>query len=362
MTQEQTEPNNHPKIVATLEYVWQDAKGGIRSKTRQVPFSQGADLGPGNVPEWSFDGSSTGQALGTDSDCTLRPVKVIPDVGRLPQGSCFIVLCDVLGLGTREGAVKVFNEYADEKPIVGFEQEYVIKNIGGNLIGWPDNGFPAAQGPFYCSVGGDVAYGRKVAELHRLACLGAGLHYHGMNAEVMPGQWEFQIGIRDTSEVDSTTILELCDELILARYLLLKIAEDNGLEVSFDPKPKRGDWNGSGMHTNYSTTEMRLGGEAGRDAIQAAIHKMQDTHALHMQNYGVGNEERMTGEYETSHYAMFTISSTGADRGCSVRVPPAGTYLEDRRPAANACPYVVAGLLTQTICAEVIEEDVAVNI
>jgi glutamine synthetase len=173
------------------------------------------------------------------------------------------------------------------------------------------------------------------------ACLAAGLNISGINAEVMPGQWEFQIG--------PVGPLELGDETMLARYLLHRLGEDFGIACTFAPKPVKGDWNGTGGHTNYSTEPMRKPG--GMDAIMAAIEKLSKTHPEHISQYGTGNEQRLTGKHETCDIDTFKFGV--ADRGSSIRIPlpvqlQGYGYLEDRRPAANVDPYTVARLLIKT--------------
>ena len=173
------------------------------------------------------------------------------------------------------------------------------------------------------------------------ACLEAGLNISGVNAEVMPGQWEFQIG--------PVGPLELGDETMLARYLLHRLGEDFGIACTFAPKPVKGDWNGTGGHTNYSTEPMRQPG--GMDAIMAAIEKLSKTHPEHISQYGTGNELRLTGKHETCDIDTFKFGV--ADRGSSIRIPlpvqlQGYGYLEDRRPAANVDPYTVARLLLKT--------------
>merc|ERR1712167_465200 len=127
------------------------------------------------------------------------------------------------------------------------------------------------------------------------ACLYAGLLISGSNAEVMPGQWEFQIG--------PCTGIQVGDHMTMARYLLGRIAEEHGLVVSFDPKIFR-EWNGSGAHTNFPTKTMRAGTK-GMKYIDDMMAKFSAKHQLHISLYGAGNEKRLTGEHETSSCDTF---------------------------------------------------------
>jgi glutamine synthetase len=213
----------------------------------------------------------------------------------------------------------------------------------GRPLGFPEGGFPLPQGPYYCSVGANVAFGRPIVEAHMDACLAAGLKFAGINAEVMPGQWEYQIGVAGA--------LEVGDHLNLARWLMCRLAEDEGVTITLDAKPMKGDWNGTGCHTNYSTKAMRADG--GMKAILAACEKFRPRAELHVANYGAGIEQRLTGKHETASYKQFSFGV--GNRGASLRIPlhceqQGKGYLEDRRPNANCDPYVVARLIIETTC------------
>lgn len=258
-----------------------------------------------------------------------------------------LVMCDVLdpdgkphASNTRAMLDAIINDAVKaEAPLFGFEQEYTMLAKGGSHpYGWPIGGFPAPQGPFYCGVGNESVYGRELAEAHMDACIKAGLTISGINAEVMPGQWEFQIG--------PTGALDTGDMVMVARWLLHRLGEEFGIVSTFHPKPMKGDWNGAGAHTNYSTESMRRDG--GMKAIEAAIERLSKCHIEHITQYGTGNEQRLTGAHETCDIDTFRFGV--ADRGSSIRIPlPVQLankgYLEDRRPAANVDPYVVVRLL-----------------
>ena len=323
------------------EYIWIDGSkptAKLRCKTKIVREGE-------EMPIWGFDGSSTNQAVGHNSDRVLRPVKTVPDPVR--KGPNKLVLAEVLNTdltphesNTRASCAKAVEDFADQDTIFGIEQEYTFFQ-GNRPLGFPETGYPAPQGGYYCGVGDDEVHGRPVVEAHLNACLEAGLAIEGINAEVMPGQWEFQVGRLNAVEVS--------DQLWLARWLLYRVAEDFKINATLDPKPARGDWNGAGAHTNFSTKAMRASYQPCIDAAEA----LKLRHELHISNYGYGIEERLTGLHETCSYKEFRYGVS--DRGASVRIPwqvaqDRKGYLEDRRPNANMDPYVVTKLILESVC------------
>jgi glutamine synthetase len=249
---------------------------------------------------------------------------------------------------TRAACAAAAEKYAEFDTWFGIEQEYTFFD-GIKPLGWPENGFPAPQGGYYCGVGADEVFGRPVVEAHMDACLAAGLAFSGINGEVMPAQWEFQIGPIQAPAV--------CDHLWVARWLLYRVGEDihisdfenRGVSARLDPKPVQGDWNGAGAHCNFSTKYMR----ESYDACVAAAEALKSNHEEHIANYGHRIEERLTGRHETCSYREFRYGV--ADRGASVRIPwqvhrEQKGYIEDRRPNANCDPYKVAGLILNTVC------------
>jgi len=326
-----------------VEYIWVDGASPtqtIRSKTKVLP-----DLLPDQaveLPDWSFDGSSTEQATGDSSDCVLKPVCVIPDPVR--GAGNYLAMCEVFTAAghphptNTRAKVREFlaarDGYADAW--FGLEQEHTLFE-GSRPLGFGgERRFPAPQGPYYCGVGADEVYGRELVEDHLQACYDAGIKISGINAEVMPGQWEFQIG--------PCTALEVGDHLWLARWLLYRLGEEYGINATLDPKPVPGDWNGAGMHTNFSTKAMREPG--GMEHIKAWCKAAGNPARInaHLAAYGDGIEMRLTGKHETCSYRDFKYGVS--DRTASIRIPVATAqdgcgYLEDRRPNANACPYAV---------------------
>ena len=325
------------------EYIWIDGTEPsplLRSKTKVIPDKDKPGI-------WGFDGSSTNQALGHDSDCVLQPVFTCPDPLRGPND--ILVMCEVLltdmtphPTNTRARLRAVAEKYADQEPMFGIEQEYTfIKD--SRPLGWPVSGYPAPQGPYYCGVGGDKMPGREIVEKHTAACITAGIGIEGTNAEVMMGQWEFQVGVLPPPLI--------ADQLWVARWLLFRIAEDFGVYATLEPKPIMGDWNGAGAHTNFSTKAMREDG--GWDAIIAGCEALGTRVEEHVANYGIGIEFRLTGAHETAHFTEFSYGTS--DRGASIRIPWAVAknkkgWIEDRRPNANMDPYVVTRLITETVC------------
>ncbi|KAJ9641050.1 glutamate--ammonia ligase [Coniosporium apollinis] len=327
------------------EYVWIDGSNGVRSKCKTLKKKpESVD----ELPEWNFDGSSTGQAPGDNSDVYLRPVAMYPDPFRL--GDNILVMCETWmsdgkpnAYNFRHDAAVVMQAHAKHEFWFGLEQEYTLLGFDGWPYGWPRNGFPAPQGPYYCGNGTGRVFCRDIVESHYKACLYAGIAISGTNAEVMPAQWEYQVGPCEG--------ISLGDQLWMSRFLLHRVAEDFGAKVTFAPKPIPGDWNGAGLHTNVSTKEMRADG--GMKHIEAAMEKLAKRQAEHMDVYGEDNRQRMTGAHETASYDKFTWGV--ANRGASVRVNRACAeegkgYFEDRRPASNADPYQITGIIVETLC------------
>ena len=347
--------SSHLKVV---EYIWLDGNkemSQIRSKTRIISVENSSPAIK-DFPEWNFDGSSTQQATGDDSDCILKPVCFVKDP--IQHNGDYLVLCEVYTSDNKphpSNARSKLREVMEQggnkyEPWIGFEQEYTMyrRNIP---LGWPEHGFPAPQGPYYCGVGSEQIFGRELALDHKDACLDSGIIYYGMNAEVMPGQWEFQIGYRGNKNEDAG-VVNICDHLWIARWLIHRLSEKYNIHISFDNKPVKGDWNGAGMHTNFSTNETR-DTKQGLEAIKNAINKLSATHQDHISVYGYNLSSRLTGLHETSD--INTFSSGNSDRGSSIRIPinvaaQGYGYIEDRRPGANADPYLVAQKLVKSIC------------
>lgn len=344
-------------MVTLAEYIWIDGTEPtkqLRSKTkilRGLPNGGGTEIPDISFfPAWGADGSSTNQATGRDSDIGLQPVTVVRDPIRT-KGVNFLVLCEVLN---PDGSLHASNSRAKLREVLdagaakaealfGFEQEYTFMKADRSPLGFPTGGFPGPQGPYYCGNGVNNIYGREVYEEFMQACLDAGLAFAGANWEVMPGQAEFQIGAVDG--------LTAADHVWLARWLLQRIGEKYGVGVSLDAKPIKGDWNGAGMHTNFSTREMRS--PNGFEAIEEACRRIGQKRQEHLDVYGHNYQERLTGHHETCSYKEFRYGV--ADRTSSIRIPrhvaqARQGYLEDRRPNANADPYEVAARLLKTVC------------
>ena len=346
--------DNTYSIVA--EYIWLGGKGEIRSKARTLMLTNIDKLTLDHIPQWNFDGSSTGQASGSDSEVIIKPCSFYHCPFRRNDSENILVMCDTyradgtpLGGNTRHWAKEIFDKNLGEEPWYGIEQEFFIFDSNTKKpLGFPWEGMPLSQGQYYCSVGHENAFGRQIIETHYEHCLYAGLSISGINAEVAPGQWEYQIG-----PVEG---IEAGDQLYVSRYILKRVAEKFNFYIDFEPKPILGEWNGSGCHTNFSTKAMRegtinLNNKTGISYINDAIEKLSLKHKEHMKMYGAGNELRMTGQYETSSFDKFSYGI--GNRGASVRIPNETVknkcgYFEDRRPSSNMDPYLVTGILFKT--------------
>ena len=326
-----------------LEYIWLDGfqpTQSLRSKTRiERDFSGKVE----DCPMWSFDGSSTQQADGNDSDCLLKPVAIFPDPDR---SNGYLVMTEVLNA---DGTPHISNARAtidddDNDFWFGFEQEYFLWDPVTNLpLGFPENGYPSPQGQYYCSVGAANAFGRDIVEEHLDQCLEAGINVEGINAEVATGQWEYQVFAKGAKNAG--------DQVWVARYLAERNAEKWGVTINLHPKPIHGDWNGSGMHANFSNEIMRTCGD------EKVFNKICDGFGgkniqKHIEVYGADNDQRLTGLHETQSIDKFSYGVS--DRGASIRIP-IGTVedgwvgrLEDRRPASNGDPYKIASVIVST--------------
>ncbi len=333
-------------IKSKLEYIWLDGLKpvqGLRSKTMVVSDFDGTLA---QCPMWAFDGSSTEQAEGHASDCLLKPVAIFPDPDR---ADAYLVMTEVLNADktthASNGRAMIEQQADDGEFWFGFEQEYFLWDPETNLPpGFPHRGYPRPQGPYYCSVGAENAYAREIVEEHLDFCLEAGLNVEGINAEVAAGQWEFQIFAKGARRIG--------DEIWVARYLLERTAEKFGLGVEWHPKPLGNtDWNGSGMHANFSNKAMRESGK--QETFTKICEGFGKNIKRHIDVYGAHNEQRLTGQHETQSINEFSYGVS--DRGASIRIPVATVEdgwrgrLEDRRPASNADPYKIAAVIMQTV-------------
>ena len=327
---------------AKLEYIWLDGylpTANLRSKTKVVD-NFGGKLK--DCPIWSFDGSSTRQAEGGSSDCLLKPVAVYPDPVRK---NAFLVMTEVLNAdGTAHNSNGRATIDDDDNDFwFGFEQEYFLWDPETNLpLGFPKDQTP--QGQFYCSVGGKNAFGREIMDEHLDICLEAGINVEGTNAEVAAGQWEFQTFAKGAKQAG--------DEMWVARYLLERTAENYGLAIEYHPKPLGDtDWNGSGMHANFSNETLRTCGS--KETYDKICEAFRPVIKEHIDVYGAFNDLRLTGEHETQSIDEFSYGVS--DRGASIRIPIMTVengwkgWLEDRRPASNGDPYKIAGRIIKTV-------------
>jgi len=337
-----------------LEYIWLDNNGELRSKTR-VLYNNSDSI---YIPDWNYDGTSTGQAnINDNSEVIIKPCKYYknPLTPIIANTNSFLVMCDTWNIdgthlpsNTRFPATRTFNVNLDiDQPWFGLEQEYYMVNSE-----WPVN--IKKSNNYYC---GCVSFHKndniileqssqkiqkQIVEEHMIACINADLKISGTNAEVSPYQWEFQIG--------PCLGIDAADELYVARFLLQRIAEKYDVAICYSPKMNP-YLSGSGGHTNFSTSQSRADG--GIEYIFSYMEKLEKNHTKHMTVYGKNNETRLTGQHETAHFSKFSYGI--GTRNTSVRIPSESMYkncgyFEDRRPGANFDPYLVTSILYDTCC------------
>lgn len=343
-----TTNDQNGKII--VEYIWIGGSGlDLRSKARTLTKVDSVD----DLPIWNYDGSSCWQADTSSSEIELIPVALYDDPFRGKPNK--LVLCETRVNNQkytpgnfRRFARQVFSDenVKTHNPLFGIEQEYIIskRNKEGEdwPLGWTDGKKPTEQAYHYCGVGGKNVFGREIADAHYKVCLAAGVGIYGINAEVCPSQWEFQVG--------TTSGLKLCDDLWMARWLLQRVAENFGCDINFHPKPFEG-LNGSGAHTNYSNKKST----EDKDMVETTkqIENLDKYHKRFMRLYGEDNNKRLVGAFETSSYDKFKYGVM--DRSASIRIPQTTKdrgcgYYEDRRPASNMDPYVVCSLIFSATC------------
>ena len=344
-------------MILILEYIWVGGNNEIRSKTKVTKikkenFSLGFNPEKGtfenfSLPDWNFDGSSTGQAEGYDSEVVLKPQRVYKNPF-LTDRNAYFVLCETYlpdgrphSTNTRYVADKIFSKYKEHNPMFGIEHEFFVIKNSTRPVGFPENSdhYPSPQGPYYCSGYNNTrlrAFMDDVLE----TCLDTNLGITGYNLEVCPGQAEFQVCAEN---------IKAADDSLIFKYLVQRVGEDYKYSIDFSAKPVKGDWNGSGCHVNFSTKTMR--DTDGYGEILKAIGKLEAKHQEHIAVYGSDNVDRLTGKHETSD--INTFSSAVADRGCSIRIPRSTVangcgYFEDRRPSSSADMYLVTSKLAET--------------
>jgi glutamine synthetase len=341
-------------MMTFLEYIWIGGHNEIRSKTKIL---NGLCSAPDLIvlPNWNYDGSSTDQAPGNNSEIIIKPCRIYKNPFHNNLNS-YLVLCDTY-INTKDGeeiphvtntrykAEKIFkdNDFENDVPLFGIEHEFFVHDLNtGKPLGFPNSQLlPLPQGPYYCGVGAGKAYGRDFLDELLQLCVKADIKVTGSNLEVAPGQMEIQICASD---------LQAGDDSIIFKYIANRLGEKYNYIIDFSCKPIEGDWNGSGCHVNFSTKEMM---EAENyDVILDILKKLEKNHKEHIKIYGNDNFKRLTGNHETS--TMDNFSYGVANRGASIRIPNETFknkkgYLEDRRPGASADMYLVTSKIFETI-------------
>ncbi len=330
------------KRAIILTYIWLDGYNppNLRSKDKIHNLSKKGPPQLKDVPGWNFDGSSTKQAATERSDMLLKPVKIISDP-TLPD--TFLVMCEVNSPNGRphdSNRRSLLHSFPKTNWFY-LEPEFFLTQDGLPL-GVKSKKLPK-QGEFYCGVGTQIhPLTRKILLEATRLCLKARLSITGNNIEVAPGQIEIQIGSKEGAA-------DAGDSLCLAKYILIRQAEEYGITVNFHPKPWK-SINGSGMHINFSTHKMREVG--GKQLFDRVIGSFEKNHEYLVSHCGFDNNLRMTGKHETANINEF--SSGVSDRGATIRIAPETAKewkgrLEYRLPNPYGDPYLALFAVEKTL-------------
>jgi len=341
----------------TAEYIWPGTKRiDLRSKTRTLDIASVKSLK--DLPEWEFDGSLTSQSYGNNADVVLRPIQYYPDPFR--GGNNVLVLCECIlperrtpiPTNTRDLAGQVFSQIEQYETAFSIIQEYGLMVPEGTTpcgcpLGWPRVGFPkgAGQDQKY-AVGINQRAGHRIAEAHFRACLYSGMQITNLHSGKYKGDWSFQLG--------SAGGMQVSDQLMVARWILLRVGEEFGVSVSFDPKPYKDSDHLRRATVQFSTVRMRDTAK-GFSRIVRAVEKLGRRHREHLAVYGMSNISRTTSAYENGPLSKFSYGI--ANVRASVNIPRKAKqmnagYFEDRRPSSNMDPYVVTAKIARTIILE----------
>lgn len=330
------------------EYIWLGGNSEFRSKVKFTNDIIDHDDDYMEPPDWNYDGSSTNQATGNNSEVILRPVKKYRNPYNPTNQYDYFVLCDTWvyddninlvphSTNTRVIAERIFNNFNNDKPIFGIEHEFFVFN-GDKPLGFTGGD----QGQYYCSVGSKNAFGREFLNNVSDLCKNIDINVTGYNLEVAPGQMEIQLCAEGINAGDDSMML---------KYILEREGEKYGYTINWSAKPLEGNWNGSGCHVNFSTEKTRA--PNGYNVILDYMKKLESKHTEHINLYGLDNHLRLTGNHETSDINTFSFGI--ADRGCSIRIPKSTIknncgYFEDRRPSSSADMYLVTSKLYDSCC------------